>query len=90
MSKYMIYNIQWDISDEDCNLHEMIGASLGLPDVFEIWLDEWQEEDPDMIGEILGEQISDMYGFCHFGFEYDKVEQIFISGVYFLNLDVIF
>ena len=34
MSKYMIYNIQWDISDEDCNLHEMIGASLGLPDVF--------------------------------------------------------
>ena len=76
MMKYHISNVKWDFDSED--FQQEIGCdeldTSVIPTEFDITLDEdvknLAEED---IEDIIGDIISDMYGFCHFGFYYKEI-----------------
>ena len=57
MAKHVVYNIEYDTD----------GAKVKLPDRLEIELPD-DITDPDEIAEELSDAISDITGFCHFGF----------------------
>jgi len=58
--KYRIFNIDWDVED---------GVS-DLPMEFEIEIDE----DVENIEDELADAISDEYGYCHYCFDYERVD----------------
>lgn len=63
-----VVNIKWD-TDGDARLAKELPSKIEIPDcIF--------DEDDD-IGEVISDYISDLTGFCHFGF--DLVEQFFES-----------
>ena len=55
--KHIVYNIKYDTD----------GEKVKLPDRLEIELPD-DITDPDEIAEELSDKISDITGFCHFGF----------------------
>jgi len=57
MAKHVVYNIKYDTD----------GVKVKLPDRLEIELPD-DITDPDEIAEELSDAISDITGFCHFGF----------------------
>ncbi len=57
MAKHVVYNIKYDTD----------GVKVKLPDRLEIELPD-DITDPDEIAEELSNAISDITGFCHFGF----------------------
>ena len=57
MAKHVVYNIEYDTD----------GEKVELPDRLEIELPD-DITDPDEIAEELSDAISDITGFCHFGF----------------------
>ena len=74
--KYHISNVKWDFDSED--FQQEIGCdeldTSNIPTEFDITLDEdisnlSNEEIEDIISNI----ISEMYGFCHFGFDYKEI-----------------
>ena len=71
MARFHITNIRWDFSDED-----NVGVSYidSVPtDTFIDLDDDVLDLEEDVISDILGNCISEAYGFCHFGFEYSQV-----------------
>lgn len=66
---YRVFNIDWDVVDE-CD-----GMNMpDLPNKMEIEIDDELKEDWE-IEEELSDKISDVFGYCHYGFEYEKVEK---------------
>jgi hypothetical protein len=57
MAKYTVYNIKYDTD----------GAKVDLPDSLEIQVDEDRLITEDL-SDILSDEISNITGFCHFGF----------------------
>jgi hypothetical protein len=57
MTKYKVENIKYDTDGED----------IELPEVLEITIDD-SITDQEEIEQILGDEISNITGFCHFGF----------------------
>jgi hypothetical protein len=65
--KIRCYNIRWDT---DGNSH--IFKTLPQEIFYEGYI---CEEDEDEIDEILGDYLSDNWGFCHYGFEFEVLEK---------------
>lgn len=64
---YRVFNIAWDVLDE-CD-----GMNMpDLPNKMEIEIDDELKEDWE-IEEELSDKISDVFGYCHYGFEFEKV-----------------
>lgn len=64
---FRCYNIEWDIDEEDID-------DVSLPSEVEIEIDH--EEEICCEGEFsdcLSDKLSDEYGFCHFGFEFEVI-----------------
>ncbi len=57
MTKYKVENIKYDTDGED----------IELPEVLEITIDDSITDQED-IEQILSDEISNITGFCHFGF----------------------
>ena len=57
--KFKVYNIKWDTDGEDVDLPNEL--------IIEVPSDEVLEEELD---DYLSDEISNVTGFCHFGFEY--------------------
>jgi hypothetical protein len=57
MKKYTVYNIEYDTDGEDVDLPEKL--EINVPDHIT------ESED---IEQILSDEISNITGFCHFGF----------------------
>jgi len=56
MAKHVVYNIEYDTD----------GEKVELPDRLEIELPD--DTDPEDVEELLSDEISNITGFCHFGF----------------------
>lgn len=56
--KYEVIDIKWDTDGED----------IGLPDKMIVHVDIENFEDDYEISEYISDEISNMTGFCHFGF----------------------
>ena len=56
MAKHVVYNIKYDTD----------GAKVKLPDRLEIELPD--DTDPEDVEQLLSDEISNITGFCHFGF----------------------
>ena len=56
MAKHVVYNIEYDTD----------GAKVKLPDRLEIELPD--DTDPEDVEQLLSDEISNITGFCHFGF----------------------
>ena len=56
MAKHVVYNIEYDTD----------GEKVELPDRREIELPD--DTDPEDVEELLSDEISNITGFCHFGF----------------------
>ena len=56
MAKHVVYNIEYDTD----------GAKVKLPDRLEIQLPD--DTDPEDVEQLLSDEISNITGFCHFGF----------------------
>ena len=56
MAKHVVYNIEYDTD----------GAKVKLPDRLEIELPDYT--DPEDVEQLLSDEISNITGFCHFGF----------------------
>lgn len=59
-----VTDIKWDTDGEE----------VDLPDEEQIDLDISNESDWDEIEEEISNYLSDTYGFCHDGFNYDVIE----------------
>lgn len=64
--KYNIYNIRWD-TDGDKAALRMLPTQV----VYERCI---YEDELDEIEAILSDYLSDNWGYCHFGFEYEELE----------------
>lgn len=56
MAKHVVYNIEYDTD----------GEKVELPDRLEIELPD--DTDPEDVEQLLSDEISNITGFCHFGF----------------------
>lgn len=63
MSRFLVTNIEWDTEQEDGGTPD--ARVLGLPHEATV-----EANDPEDLADIL----SDEYGFCIFGLEYEEVE----------------
>jgi hypothetical protein len=63
-----ITDIDWDTDDEEV---------FDLPNEFdiEVIIDEEFLETADFLGDIIGDAISNEYGFCHYGFDYEIIKE---------------
>ena len=64
-TKYMVTNIQWDTDGDKENL-------MDLPAELSIDADTLSISDKDEIEETISDYLSDTYGFCHYGFDFEK------------------
>ena len=64
-TKYMVTNIQWDTDGDKENL-------MDLPAELSIDTDTLSISDEDEIEETISDYLSDTYGFCHYGFDFEK------------------
>ena len=73
--KAHITNVMWDTSDEEYDF-----PYTELPTEFdiEVTIDEEDEkflETADFLGDLIGDAISEEYGFCHYGFNYEIIKE---------------
>ena len=61
--KVKVYNVKWDCDNDD-------PKEMDLPEEFEI--EVYHDEDFDLDDEV-SDAISDEYGYCHYGFDYDII-----------------
>lgn len=60
--KLKVYNIKWDTDGEDVDLPTELIIDVPSDEVLEEELDDY-----------LSDEISNVTGFCHFGFEYNLI-----------------
>ena len=65
--KIKCYNIQWDV-DGDSAAMRMLPQEV----IYEGYI---SEEDKNEIDEILGDYLSDNWGYCHYGFNFEILEK---------------
>lgn len=65
--KIKCYNIQWDV-DGDSAAMRMLPQEV----IYEGYI---SKEDEDNIDEILGDYLSDNWGYCHYGFAFEILEE---------------
>ena len=68
MSKFYVYNIDWDTDDND--------IKSTLPDELLLnteYLDIQDDENIYEIEDVVSEYLSDEYGYCHRGFSFERV-----------------
>lgn len=63
MAKYTAHNIKYDTD----------GAKIDLPAKLEIEIPD-HITDKDEIAEIMSDEISNITGFCHFGFSIEEID----------------
>lgn len=73
--KAHITEIEWDTSDEEYDF-----SDVELPTEFdiEVTIDKEDEEfleTADFLGDVIGDAISEKYGFCHYGFDYEIIKE---------------
>lgn len=61
--KIRCYNIKWD-TDGDTRTFKTLPQEV----IYEGYI---AKEDEDNIDEILGDYLSDNWGYCHYGFEFE-------------------
>lgn len=68
--KYRIFNIKWD-TDGDKAALRMLPKEVN----WDGYVDEEDlEDEEDGLADILSDYLSDNWGYCHFGFEYEEVK----------------
>lgn len=65
--KIRCYNIRWD-TDEDSHIFKTLPQEV----LYEGYI---CEEDRNEIDEILSDYLSDNWGFCHYGFNFEVLEK---------------
>lgn len=80
MAKFRVFDIQWDFDDEEAS-NLMEGPSdedwtPQIPTETTIELDDDVPElDEEAISDIIGNCISEQFGFCHYGFNYELINE---------------
>ena len=65
VTKYIVTNILWDtVGDKE--------TLTNLPAELSIDTDTLSISDEDEIEETISDYLSDTYGFCHYGFDFEK------------------
>lgn len=62
--KVKVTNIKWDTDGE---------IIPELPDSTTLTIEDYDIDEDEDIDLIIGDMLSDLYGFCHFGFNYEFV-----------------
>lgn len=70
MKTYNVFNIQWDTEGEEVELPNHI--IVNVPESNQLSCD---------IIDFIGDYITNEFGFCHFGFEFDEVKYLVFFGV---------
>lgn len=65
---YLVSNIQWDTDDEDKESFEFLGFEL--PKETEVEIDT--DENSGHVMDLIGDKLSEEYGFTHFGFDVEE------------------
>ena len=70
--------IKAHVTDVDCDTDDE--EVFDLPNEFdiEVTFDEEDEEfleTADFLGDVIGDAISEEYGFCHYGFDYEIIKE---------------
>lgn len=65
--KYRIFNIKWDTDGDKVALN-MLPKEVNWENYT---YEDWNDDD---IENELSDYLSDNYGYCHFGFEYEEVK----------------
>lgn len=65
--KVRCFNIKWD-TDGNSRIFKKLPQEV----IYEGYI---CEEDEDEIDEILGDYLSDKWGFCHYGFKFEVLEK---------------
>lgn len=65
MNEYVCFNIEWDTDGNRRVLRE-------LPQRLLIVVPEHVPSDPDSIQDYLSDRLSDITGWCHFGFDFNR------------------
>ncbi|MBQ8133269.1 MAG: hypothetical protein IJ192_02490 [Clostridia bacterium] len=69
MAKYDVTNIHWD-TDGDKTIENNLPSEILINTEY---LDVENDEDMNEIEEAISNYLSNVYGFCHFGFDYQRV-----------------
>lgn len=69
MSKIRVYNIDWD-TDGDNDIKNTLPDELLLNTEY---LDIQDDENIYEIEDVVSEYLSDEYGYCHYGFSFERV-----------------
>lgn len=69
VKRYRVYNIKWDTDGEDID-----NLPTHLTSEIELYNDTNYSDDE--ITEMISDDITDRIGFCHFGFEYEEIEEV--------------
>ena len=80
-STYYITDIEWDIEDEldDDQTYDDFVKENNLPRDFDITVTYTRDDDRDL-DEIIGDAISDEYGYTHNGFKFNKLNESLKEG----------
>jgi hypothetical protein len=71
MAKLQVTDIQWDLStDED----DEFSDSDSLPESYVLEYDEEEFVDDDSLSDWICETLSDMFGWCITGLNYERIE----------------
>ena len=62
------YNVNWDVEEEVGSLNELGLETDFIEDV------DIEDIDDDELDDFLSDWLSDEYGYCHFGFDYEIIE----------------
>lgn len=68
VKRYRVYNIEWDTDGEDID-----HLPTHLTSEIEFYNDTNYSDDE--ITEMISDDITDRIGFCHFGFEYEEINE---------------
>ena len=68
VKRYRVYNIKWDTDGEDID-----NLPTHLTSEIELYNDTNYSDDE--ITEMISDDITDRIGFCHFGFEYEEINE---------------
>lgn len=67
--RFHVFDIEWDFSDES-NLFDESGLKLDIPTDIEMTINIDDDLEDEEIADIIGDELSNKFGFCHFGFNY--------------------
>lgn len=71
--EFKVFDIEWDVDEWDIDHAD----EADLPEKIELIITEDDVDnldDNDDIEEFIEDYLSDKYGYCHYGFQYDELE----------------